>query len=183
MNWMDQIGGMLQRYSGGGTDREQQSTERDFDEVARVAPPDAMSQGLAEAFRSKETPPFPSMLGQMFGNASGDTKANLLNTLIAAAGPSVLSGLASQFAGGGLGSLASKLGTGQTQLSPQDAEQVSPEAVQQLAAEAEKQNPNIIEQISGFAAQNPALLKTLGVGALGVVMSGLARRGGSGQQP
>jgi hypothetical protein len=64
MNWMNQIGGLLQQYAG--ADRSPDSAERDFDEVVRVAPREEVSHGLAEAFRSGQTPPFPSMLAQLF---------------------------------------------------------------------------------------------------------------------
>ena len=85
MSWLDQLGGLLQQYAGSG--QATQTTEQDFDNAANVAPREAMSQGLAEAFRSDQTPPFANMLGQLFANSSGSQRASILNTLIAAAGP------------------------------------------------------------------------------------------------
>ena len=92
MNWFDQLGGLLQQYAGASASETPSSTESDFDQVANVAPREAMSGGLADAFRSQETPPFPNMLGQMFGRSSGYQRANILNTLLAAVGPALLSG-------------------------------------------------------------------------------------------
>ena len=63
MSWFDELGGLLQQYAGGN--QPTQTTEQDFDQAATVAPRDAMSQGLAEAFRSDQTPPFANMLGQL----------------------------------------------------------------------------------------------------------------------
>ena len=79
MNWMDQIGGMLQQYANQQPAAE--SAEQDFDNVANVAPREAVSSGLAGAFRSSDTPPFGNMLGQLFGQSNGSQRANVLNTL------------------------------------------------------------------------------------------------------
>ena len=59
-----------------------------------------LSEGLAEAFRSSETPPFAQMLGGLFGRSDGQQRATILNQLIAAVGPQVLAQL-----GGGLAGL------------------------------------------------------------------------------
>jgi hypothetical protein len=45
-----------------------------------------------------------------------------------------------------------------------------------LAEHAEKQNPSIVDQASQFYAQHPTLVKTIGAGALALVMSHLSRR-------
>jgi hypothetical protein len=89
MSWMDQLGGMLQQYAGSG--QATHSTEDDFERASQLAPRDALSSGLSEAFRSQNTPPFPNMLGQMFGNSNGMQRANILNTLLSVAGPALLS--------------------------------------------------------------------------------------------
>ncbi|MEJ7711337.1 MAG: hypothetical protein WKF84_16110 [Pyrinomonadaceae bacterium] len=54
------------------------------------------SQGLAEAFRSDQTPPFGNMLGQLFGQSNGPQRASILNTLISLAGPALLSQVLNQ---------------------------------------------------------------------------------------
>ena len=89
-SWLDQIGGILQQYANSG--QATNTTEQDFDQAYDAAPREAMSQGLADAFRSDQTPPFENMLGQLFGNSSGPQRANLLNTLLSVAGPALLSG-------------------------------------------------------------------------------------------
>src|SRR5215208_2947020 len=99
MNWLDQLGGVLQQYAGGTSEQTPSTTESDFDQVATVAPRQAMAGGLADAFRSQETPPFPNMLSQMFGQSSGHQRANILNTLVAAVGPALLSGALSRHGG------------------------------------------------------------------------------------
>jgi len=76
---------------------------------------------------------------------------------------------------GGLSSLAGIL-RGQTTVAPEQANQVSPESVQQLAEHAQKQNPSIVEQAGAFYAQHPTVVKALGAGALALVMSHLSRK-------
>lgn len=173
-SWFDQLGGLLQQYAN--QTQVTESTEQDFDQTASVAPRDAMSQGFAGAFRSDQTPPFANMLGQLFGNSSSSQRANLLNTLLAVAGPALLSGLAQRGGGtgGALGQLGSLLGGG-GQISAQDAERVPAEAVEELAREAEQRDPSIIDRISDFYSDNPALFKTLGATVLAVAMSGMAK--------
>jgi hypothetical protein len=171
MNWLDEIGGLLQQYAGASSAQTPSSAENDFDQVASVAPRDAMAGGLADAFRSQETPPFPNMLSQMFGQSNGNQRANILNTLIAAAGPALLSGALSRQ--GGLGSLAGMLGGG-TQITPEQADQVPPQAIEEMAREAEKNDPTIIDRVSDFYAENPMLFKTLGAAALAIAMRGMA---------
>ena len=166
MSWFDELGGMLQQYANAS--QPTQTTEDDFDQAARMAPRDAMSQGLSEAFRSDQTPPFPNMLGQLFGNSSGSDRANILNTLLASAGPALLSGGLLQQLGG----LLNQGG----QISAQQAEQVSPGAVEELAREAEQRDPSIIDRVSDFYSENPGLVKSLGAAALAVAMSGMAKQ-------
>jgi len=170
MNWIDQIGGMLQQY----TDPQNSSTanaEQDFDQVAGVAPREAVSSSLAEAFRSTDTPPFGNMLGSLFGQSNGSQRASILNTLLATAGPALLSGVLSR--SGGLGNLGSLLQGGQP-ITPEVAQQVSPEAVQEIAHEAEKRDPGVVDRVSDFYAQHPTLVKGLGAAALAFMMKNMA---------
>jgi hypothetical protein len=158
MDWMNQLGGLLQQYTGAG--RTHENPEQDFDEFARVAP--------------RETPPFPNMLGQMFGGSSGMDRSNILSTLAAAVGPQVLASVLGR-QGGGLGNLVGMFGGG-GQISAEDADRIPPEAVQELAAEAQKRDPTIIDRVSDFYAEHPTLVKGLGAAALAFMMSNLANK-------
>ena len=174
MSWFDELGGLLQQYAG--ANQPTQTTEQDFDQAATVAPRDAMSQGLAEAFRSDQTPPFANMLGQLFGNSSGMQRANILNTLsplrVRHCYPERSS--KEEAVWGGLGQLSGLLRQGQ--MSPQQAEQIPTEAVEQLAREAEQRDPSVIDRVSDFYSEHPGLVKTLGAAALAVAMSGMAKQ-------
>jgi hypothetical protein len=140
-----------------------------FDQVAQAAPQGSIADGIAAAFRSDQTPAFGQMLGGLFGQSNGDQKAAMLNQLIGSVGPGVLASLA------GGGALSSLLGSG-GQLTAQQAQQVSPEQVQQLAAHAEKADPSIIDKASAFYAQHPTLVKTLGGAALSIALAKVAER-------
>jgi hypothetical protein len=183
---------ILDRYAG---QDDPDGDHDDFDQVAQQAPPTVLSQGVAEAFRSDRTPPFPNMLGQMFGQSDPNTRAGILNQLIAVAGPAILSGALSRggsgsHMSGGLGGLLGGLlggsggfGQGQAttpQITPEQASQVPPEAVEELARQAQQKDPDVISRVSDFAAQNPTLVKGLGAVAVGIALKHLAsqKRGG-----
>ena len=165
MNWIEQLGGILQQYSGVSPNQPPPSAEDDFDQVSTIAPRDAMAGGLADAFRSDATPPFPNMLGQLFGRSNGSQRANILNSLLATVGPALLSGVLSRY-GGGLG--------GRAQVTPEQAQQIPPQAVEEIAREAEKNDPTVIDRVSDFYAEHPTLVKSLGAVALAIAMRGMA---------
>jgi hypothetical protein len=143
-----------------------------YDQVAHTVPQGDLADGLSEAFRSDQTPPFEQMVTGLFNQSSPDQKAGLLNQLIAALGSAgVAQVLASK---GGLGGLAGMLSGGR--VTPQQAEQVPPQAVEVLAQQAAKKDPSIIDRAAGFYAQHPTLVKAIGVGALALLMSRISRR-------
>jgi hypothetical protein len=90
MDWMNQLGGLLGQYAGANAQQHPQNVDNDFDQFSQQAPQSALSQGLAGAFRSQQTPPFGNMVSNLFANSSGQQRASILNTLLAAAGPMVL---------------------------------------------------------------------------------------------
>ena len=96
-----------------------------FDRVAQQASPDELGRGVAAAMRSDDTPSFSSMIGQTFGQASPTQQAGLLNQILASVGPAALSGLA----GGALGRL---LRPGTTQVTPEQASQLSPAPIEMV---------------------------------------------------
>ena len=58
------------------------TVEQDYSRVAPSAPQSHLASGLAEAFRSDETPPFGQMLGTLFSNSNGQQRAGILNQLL-----------------------------------------------------------------------------------------------------
>lgn len=181
MDWMNQLGGILQQYNGTGAAPAPSNVHNDFDQLAQSAPQSALADGIAAAFRSEQTPEFGQMAAQLFSNSNGQQRAGILNTLISAAGPmivsQVLSRRAGSLGGGGLSGLIGLLSGGQqTQVTPEQAEQIPAEAVQEIAAQAEKKDPSVIDQVSNFYAEHPTLVKTLGAAALTIALAKIAQR-------
>lgn len=167
MAWMNEIGGLLQKYSSASAANPHPDTAQDFGRVSQTAPPSTISAGLADAFRSNETPPFAQMVAGLFGNSNGEQRAGILNQLAHSVNPGNISG-------GLLGGLSGLLSSGSA-ITPQQAEQVSPEAVQHLAEHAEKQDPSAVEKASQFYSQHPTLVQGLGAGALALIMSRISQ--------
>ena len=81
------IADILKQYADRPTD-----TQTDFDEVARGVPPDVLGGGIAQAFRSDQTPDFGDMVGSLFGGSNPQQRSGLLGQLIRSVAPAVLSG-------------------------------------------------------------------------------------------
>jgi hypothetical protein len=158
---------MIQQYSGASASNPPPNTQQDFSKVAQAAPQSHLAGGLAEAFRSDQTPPFSQMIGSLFSQSNGQQRAGLLTHLLSSSGVNPLSALGDRL--GGL------LRPG-SQVTPQQAEQIPPEAVQQLAEHAQKNNPSVVEEASNFYAQHPQLVQGLGAGALALIMSHISKR-------
>jgi hypothetical protein len=177
------LGSLLQQYIGGGSAPEAQAQSH-FDQAAQNAPPDLLKAGLAAMFRSDATPEFGQMAGQLFGQANPNQQAGMLNQLIAGMGPAVLASLMNKFGAagggsgggalGGLGGLLGQLSGGTPTVTPAQASQVTPEQVQVIADHAQTANPGIIDQMSGFYAQHPTLVKTVGAAALSIALGKMA---------
>jgi len=161
------LGNMLQQYLGGAGANPAQA-ENDFDHVARNAPRANVAQGVTQALRSDQTPPFSQMVGQLFNNGNPDQRAGMLNQLLANINPAMLSSVA----GGLFGNLP---GGDQARVSPEQASQLSPQQVQELAASAEQHNPGVVERMGDFYAEHPTLVKTIGGAALAIALSHMAQ--------
>lgn len=169
---------LLRQYTGSGASaaagRDRAAVERDFDEVAQQTPANDLSDGLAAAFRSDQTPPFPEMLSSLFGRSSGAQRAGILQNLIATLGPTVLAQILGRRGLGGV------LGGGKPdEISPEVAAQVPPEVVKEAAEQAERKDPSIIDRLSRAYADQPQLFKTLGAAALAIAMARMAQRKGT----
>jgi len=158
----------LSQIVAGGT-----VTDQHFDQVAQNAPADVLGRALSGAFRSDQTPPIGNMVGQLFGNSSGQQQAGMLNQILATVGPAAAAALA----GGALGRIMSP---GASQITPDQAAKMTPEQVQAVVNHAHEVNPGIADQLGNFYAQHSGLIKTLGgaamLVALGKMKDHLAQR-------
>jgi hypothetical protein len=150
MSIFDEVGEVLNKYTGSGNAPTHEA-ETDFNRVAMQVPQSSMAGAVSNVFRSDQTSPFGQMVSQMFGQSSGDQRAGILNQLIAAAG-------------------------GGNTVTPEQAQQVSPQEVNVLAEQAHKNDPSIVDRAGEFYAQHTTLVQGLGAGALALLMSYLSRR-------
>ena len=158
MNLMD----ILSPYANRPT-----STEDDFDEVAKQLPPDVVGDGIAQAFRSDKTPAFGEMVSRMFSGSNPSMQAGLLNQLVAAAGPAIA---------GTLGALFGNRSAASAAISEADAQRLSPGQVADIAEQAQKADPGVMDQIGNFYAKHPEVVKILGGAALAIALGRMANR-------
>lgn len=164
------LGNILQQYLGGAHTANAGRAYDDFDQVAQNAPRSAMAQGVTEALRSEQTPPFPQMVSQLFDKSDATQRAGMLNQLLRGVGPGILSSVA----GGALGHLF-RGNEAPAAITPDQAATMTPEQVKDLAAHAEKENPGIVDRMGDFYAENPTLVKTIGGAALAIVLGHIAQ--------
>lgn len=141
-----------------------QVKDEQFDQVTHHATNDQLGAGVAEAFRSDQTPPMADMVSGLFNKSNPQQQAGALNQIISALGPMVVAGLAS-------GALSKMLKPGQTQITPDQASQLSPTVVRDVVAEAQAKKPEIADQMGQFYANHSGLVKTMGGAALLIALA------------
>jgi len=162
MSLMDEVGGILRQYAGGGT-APQQDPVQQYQQVATQAPSSALASAIGAVFRSPQTGSFGQNLGSLFGQSDPNQRAGILNMLLTS---------------GAAGEILSKLGLqpGTRQVSAQQAQQISPAAVEEAAGHAEQKDPSIIDRASEFYSHHPTLVGALGAGAAVMALQHLAKR-------
>ena len=153
MSILDQLGGILNQYSSGNPPTENATDH--FQQVATQVPRPQLGGLLTNIFKSPETGSFGDNVSEMYSQSDPQQKAGILNRLLqAAGGAGVLSSLGLNLPG---------MGAGAT-VTPDQAQQVSPSAVKQVANHAQQQNPGIVEQAGEFYSHHPQLVQALGTG-------------------
>ena len=166
MNLSAMLGTLLQNYTGDGAPADHDAAHQHFDGVAQAVDRSSLASAFGSMMRSSETPAFGQIAGQLFGSGSGDQKASMLNALLAGAGPGLLGQLATMVPG---------LAPGGT-VSATQAQAIPADAVTQIAAQAEKHDPSIVDRMSSVYAEHPTLVKALGTGAMIVALREIAKR-------
>jgi hypothetical protein len=170
MGIVDEISSILKQYQDGKTPVPADVSAH-FDQVSSAVPPGTLADAVAHALRSDQTPELGQLVTGLFGQADDTQKAAIVNHLLSSIGPS---GVAVAAAAGG--ALAGVIPKGSTTVTPQQAQQITPTAIKQLADRAETADGSIVDKLSGFYSQHPTLVKTLGATALAMVMSRMASR-------
>jgi hypothetical protein len=165
------VGSVLQQYVTETGVYSKEKVERDFVQVTQELPTEHVTNGLSEALRSEQTPPFDQVVGQSFEQGDAAQRAGMLNQLLDGAGPAVVRPLVES----GVPEDALKCSVKQdAAVTPEMADQLHPELVQLVAREAHQENPEVIDKLSNFYLEDPALVATLDGGTLSVVMSKIA---------
>ena len=133
-------------------------------QVAAEVPQSTLSSMLGNIFQSQETGSFGQNVSQMYAQSNPQQQAGILTQLVQAVGGS-----------GILSSLGLNLPAG-APVTPEQAQQVSPEAVKEVANQAQQQNPGIVQQAGEFYSQHPQLVKALGTGIAIWAMQRFTRR-------
>jgi hypothetical protein len=161
MGLLDQFSNVLQQYSGGRAPSNPDEAVQHFQQVAAKAPPSALSGALGAIFRSPQTGTFGQNVSSMFGQLDPNQRAGILNTLLSSGGAGILAQLG--------------LSPATTHVSPEQAQQVAPQAVEEATNSVQSPNPSIIDRASEFYAQHPTLVKAMGAGAALLAMQHLSR--------
>jgi hypothetical protein len=165
------VSSVLQQYATETGVYSIEKVEQDFVQVTQQVPTEQVTSGLSEAIRSEQTPPFDQMVGQSFEQGDAKQRAGMLNHLIDGASPSVVNTLVQN----GVPHAALRAIDGQPRtVTPELAEQLHPGLVQQVAFDAQQENPDVIDRISNLYAEDPSLVKTLDGGTLSVALSKIA---------
>ena len=167
MGVLDELQGVLKQYQAGQTPAAA-TVNQHFDQVAQAAPQSTLAAAIAHALSSNQTPPLGQMVSSLFNQATPDQKAGMVNHLLAAIGPAAAAAITSS---GALAGLA-----GATTATPAQAQALTPAAVQQLAEKAQSADGSVVDKLATFYAQHPTLVKSLGAGALALMMSHISRR-------
>jgi hypothetical protein len=169
MSLFDSLGDLLKQVTTGNAP--DTDVHAAYDKVAGAVPSGTLADGLSHAFSSDQTPPFEQMVSGLFDRSTPDQKAGFVNHLLQVLGPA---GFAQALSAAGIGGGAQAPASGGT-LTPQQAEQLSPESVQVLAQQAAAKDPSIIDKAASFYAQHPTLVKSIGAGALALLMSRISK--------
>ena len=168
------LGGLLQQYLGGVGGQGAANVTEHYEQVAQNVPPEALSHGLAAAFHSEQTPPFADMVAHLFSQGTPQQQAGMLGQLLSSLAPGALAALGNSGALKGLTGLG--VSPGAAPLTPGQISQVTPDQVKAIAEHAQQTSPGVVEKMSGFCAEHPGLVKTLGSAAMAIALAKIADR-------
>ena len=168
MSLFDQLTAVLGKYCKTGSAQPSPNAESDFEVICNNCPRELLAQGLKSSFSSSRTAGFAEMASQLYAGSNAEVRTGGLAVLLSDVRPAGV---------GGDAALNDAIGAFQRgELTPDLGAQLSPEAVKKLAAHAEKQDPGVVDRVSAFYAQHPALIQTLGSAALTVILRTMAQQ-------
>jgi len=169
------LGGLLSKYLNVPAGQVSPDAEDHYQQVAQHASPQVLGQGISDALRSDQTPSLGQMVSDVYARAAPNQQAGMLKQILNSLPPGALQSIGGGALGGILGQLAAGGGAAQG-VTPQQASQISPSQVQDLANHAERHDPGIFDKLGSFYAEHPDLVKRLGAAALTIAMANIAGR-------
>jgi hypothetical protein len=162
MAFLDQIGGLLEQYSGGGNVTREQA-RNDYDTIARAVPGHVLGSVIGPALSSLGRDQVQERIRNSASEMTPALRGQFFETLLNAIGGS----------GGNIASMLSELGIDQNVINrPQQA---SPDDVAKVAAQAQQAHPDAFNQAMSFFRQHPTLVKVLGTMAIARIAQHLSR--------
>jgi hypothetical protein len=164
MALLEDVKGILSQYTAGASPSGDPGAH--FQEVARSVETDTLTQGIAAAMRSDQTPPFAQIVSQLFASGSSDQQSAMVNTLLSSITPEQRATISAAIPGLG----GDPAGAGGRPAA------TTPASIRKLAQQAEKQDVGIIDKMSALYAAHPTLVRTLGSTAMMIAMRKIAER-------
>ena len=164
--FMEQIGGLLQQYAGGGGAQTREEAHDHYDQIANAVPASVLGQSIGPALNEMPAEQVRSNIESSAAHMDTEQRGQFVQRLLQGLGGG---------AGGGLAAVLSRLG-----LNPNIAsnpQQASPADAATLATHAKQERPEIFNQAMAFYAQHPQLVKVMGTVAIASIAKHLFRGG------
>jgi len=161
MALLDQIGGLLKQYSGGGTINPDQA-RRDYDTISTTVPSHVLGAAIGPALASLGRQEVQTRIYNSATEMSPSVRGQFVQRLLAAIGGS----------GTNVTAMLSQLG-----INPDIAarpDQASPEDAAKVAAHVHDTKPDVFNQAMHFYTEHPTLVKVLGTMAIAKIAQRLS---------
>lgn len=156
------LGDLLQQIVGAGANASPNAAQ--VDQVAQSASREQVQGGVAAALGSAGAPQLADVVAELFAKSTPEQRAAILNTITAKLGAGALAGVAG-------GVLTGHEGVDTPSVSASDTAAISADHVRAVVNAASPQDPSLLQRLSGFYAEHPTMVKTLGSGLLMVALA------------
>jgi hypothetical protein len=159
MNFLDQLGPLLQQYAGGRAAATDAEAHAHYDQITAAVPPHELAPVIGPALTTLSPQDLRERVTASAAQMSPSQRGSLVQTIVAGLGPNVASVLASLGLDPGLAQ------------HPANATGADAGA---LAAHVQQARPDIFNEAMAVFAQHPALVKMLGAVAIAKIAQHLS---------
>ncbi len=161
MALLDQLGGLLQQYTGGGNINPEQA-RRDYDTISTSVPSNVLGAAIGPALASLGRQEVQTRIYNSATEMTPSVRGQFVQRLLAAAGGSGLN----------VATMLSQLGINPSVAAQPD--QASPEDAAKVAAHVHDTKPDVFNQAMHFYSEHPTLVKVLGTMAIAKIAQRLS---------